>query len=191
LPKDVKALIKSARDAGCATDLLQAVETVNERQKLLLLEKAVARLGENLEGRLFAVWGLSFKPQTDDIREAPALSLIHGLLNRGASVRAYDPEAMPNAQTLGGLPAGDRLSYAPDKYSALNGAEALFLVTEWKHFRSPDFMEMKARLKRPLIFDGRNQYNAATLMKQGFEYHQIGVPGNAETSDGEVADITI
>ncbi|MCL1999879.1 MAG: UDP-glucose/GDP-mannose dehydrogenase family protein [Planctomycetes bacterium] len=175
-PKDVKALIKSARDAGCRTTLLQAVEAINDQQKFLLLEKAIARFSGRLEGRLFAVWGLSFKPNTDDIREAPALILIRGLLERGASVRVYDPEAMPNAQSLGGLPPGERLHYAPYKYSALDEAEALFLVTEWKDFRSPDFAEMKARLKTPLIFDGRNQYNAATLNKLGFEYHQIGVP---------------
>ena len=174
-PKDVKALIKSAQDAGCRTTLLQAVEATNDRQKFILLEKAAARFGGRLKGRLFAVWGLSFKPNTDDIREAPALTLIRGLLEKGASVCAYDPEAMPNAQTLGGLPAGDGLAYAPDKFSALDGAEALFLVTEWKDFRSPDFTEIKARLKTPLIFDGRNQYNAKSLEKLGFEYHQIGV----------------
>jgi UDPglucose 6-dehydrogenase len=174
-PKDVKALIKSAGDAGCATELLEAVEAVNTRQKLLLLEKAVTRFGGSLKGLVFAVWGLAFKPNTDDIREAPALALIRGLLERGASVRAYDPEAMPNAKSLGQLPAGEHLYYASNKYSALNGAEGLFLVTEWKDFRSPDFLEMKARLKTPLIFDGRNQYNAATLRKLGFEYHQIGV----------------
>jgi UDPglucose 6-dehydrogenase len=174
-PKDVKALIKSSRDAGCPTRLLEAVEDINERQKSLLLEKALARFEGNLEGRLFAVWGLAFKPNTDDIREAPALTLIRGLLDRGALVRAYDPEAMPNAQAQGGLPAGDRLIYAPNKYSAVSGVEALFLVTEWKDFRSPDFMEMKARMKTPLIFDGRNQYNAATMKKMGFEYQQVGV----------------
>ena len=175
-PKDVKALIKSAHDAGCPVNLLKAVEDINDRQKFLLLEKASARFGGNLKGRTFAVWGLSFKPNTDDIREAPALTLIRGLLENGAFVRAYDPEAMPNAQTLGCLPAGEYLFYAPDKYSVLNGAEALFLVTEWKDFRSPDFMEMKARLKTPLIFDGRNQYNAKAMKAQGIEYHQVGVP---------------
>ena len=174
-PKDVKALIRSAKNVGCKTDLIEAVEIINERQKYLLLEKASARFGGHLEGHLFAVWGLSFKPNTDDIREAPALTLIRGLLDKGASVRVYDPEAMPNAQTLGGLPAGKRIQYAPYKYSALDGAEALFLVTEWKDFRSPDFAEIKARLKRPLIFDGRNQYKAKTLKELGFEYHQIGV----------------
>jgi UDPglucose 6-dehydrogenase len=175
-PKDIKALIKSARDAGCSADLLKAVETINDRQKFLLLEKAEARFEGRLEGRAFAVWGLSYKPNTDDIREAPALTLIRGLLEKGALVRAYDPKAMPNAQVLGGLPAGERLYHAPDKYSALDGAEALFLVTEWKNFRSPDFEEMKSRMKEPLIFDGRNQYNAANLNELGFEYHQIGVP---------------
>jgi len=166
----------SAHDAGCPVNLLKAVEDINDRQKFLLLEKASARFGGNLKGRTFAVWGLSFKPNTDDIREAPALTLIRGLLENGAFVRAYDPEAMPNAQTLGGLPAGECLFYAPDKYSVLNGAEALFLMTEWKDFRSPDFMEMKARLKTPLIFDGRNQYNAKAMKAQGIEYHQVGVP---------------
>jgi UDPglucose 6-dehydrogenase len=175
-PKDIKALIKSAQNVGCSTDLLETVEAINERQKFLLLEKAAARFDGRLAGRLFAVWGLSFKPNTDDIREAPALTLIRELLEKGATVRAYDPQAMPNAQILGGLPASETLRYASDKYSALDGAEALFLVTEWKDFRSPDFMEMKARLKTPLIFDGRNQYNAVTLKTLGFEYHQIGVP---------------
>ena len=173
-PKDVQALGRIARDVGYEPKIIQAVEAVNDAQKRVLAMKVVRRFGEDLSGRTFAVWGLSFKPETDDMREASSITIIEELTARGAKIRAYDPKAMDEARRhyLKGNPA---VEYTKSKYDALDGADAMLLVTEWKEFRSPDFDEMKQRLKTPVIFDGRNQYSRRKMEKKGFEYHQIGV----------------
>ncbi len=173
-PKDVKALEKMARDCGVAPRLICATEHVNAEQKRVLVQKIVEYFGEDLSEFEFCVWGLSFKPETDDMREASSLVLISELSARGAVVKVYDPQAMEAAKThyLKGIP---NIIYAKSKYDALDNCDALVLVTEWKEFRSPDFLEIKERLKSPLIFDGRNQYNAKRLSELGFKYFQIGV----------------
>ncbi|HEY9209559.1 UDP-glucose dehydrogenase family protein [Acidovorax sp.] len=172
-PKDVKALIKTAAaDAGLSLKVLTAVEDANAAQKHVLGHKIKRRLGEDLSGRHFAVWGLAFKPNTDDMREAPSLELLADLLAAGATVTAYDPVAMSEAQrVLGDEP---RIRYAQTPNEALEGADALVIVTEWKEFRSPDFELLKARLKQPLIVDGRNLYDPAWVRSRGFDYLAIG-----------------
>jgi UDPglucose 6-dehydrogenase len=171
-PKDVKALIRTGQDAGMALGVLQAVEDANERQKHVLVRKIVARFGEDLSGRTFALWGLAFKPNTDDMREAPSRVIIEELTRRGAAVQAYDPVAMEEAgRVMAGLP---RVSLVRTQADALVGADALVLVTEWKEFRNPDFDGIKAALKAPLIFDGRNIYDPQLMKLQGIEYHGIG-----------------
>ncbi len=172
-PKDVRALIKTAHDAGQELQLLTAVEAANEAQKRVLPEKIVKRFGADLSGRRFALWGLAFKPNTDDMREAPSLVLIEDLLARGAAVCAFDPVAMSEARRL----LGDRVSFADTPLSALAGADALLVVTEWKEFRSPDFAAIKSRLKQPVIFDGRNLYDPVHLAGAGIECHAIGRRG--------------
>jgi UDPglucose 6-dehydrogenase len=173
-PKDVQALIRTAQEAGQALQVLQAVEAANDAQKGVLAQKITRRLGQDLSGRTFALWGLAFKPNTDDMREAPSLVLIADLLARGASIRAYDPVATHEAQRI--LGANPRISYAATPMEALDGADALAIVTEWKEFRSPDFDAIKAKLKTPVIFDGRNLYDPATPRKAGLEYFAIGRP---------------
>lgn len=172
-PKDVKALKKTAAAHGYTTRIIQAVEDVNNDQKMVIARKVVERFGEDLTGKTFAIWGLAFKPQTDDMREAPAIYIIKDLVSRGAQVRAYDPKAMDEAQHfyLKDVPGVD---YVQSKYEALPGADAMILLTEWKEFRSPDFGELEQQLKQPVIFDGRNQYNDKQLKNLGFEYYQIG-----------------
>ncbi|BDY12030.1 UDP-glucose dehydrogenase family protein [Hydrogenimonas cancrithermarum] len=174
-PKDVQALNKIAQDAGYEPRIIQAVEAVNKDQKKVLADKVVKRFGEDLTGKRFAIWGLSFKPETDDMREASSITIIDELTKRGAKIRAYDPKAMEEAKRHY-LKDNPNVEYTKSKYDALDGADAMLLVTEWKEFRSPDFDEMKQRLGQPIIFDGRNQYNMEKLKKKGFEYHQIGVP---------------
>jgi len=174
-PKDVQALNKIAQDAGYEPQIIQAVEAVNRKQKRVLVEKVVKRFGEDLSGKTFAVWGLSFKPETDDMREASSITIINELTKRGAKIKAYDPKAMDEAKSFY-LKDNPHVEYTKSKYDALDGADAMLLVTEWKEFRSPDFNEMKQRLKTPIIFDGRNQYNIEKMKKKGFEYYQIGVP---------------
>jgi len=173
-PKDVQALVKTAKDYGYAPRILESVEAVNADQKTLLVQKIVARFGEELQGLTFALWGLAFKPETDDMREAASLTLIRLLGERGAKVVAYDPKAMEEAQKHY-LKETLHVSYAKNKYDTLDGADALVLVTEWQEFRSPDFVEMKQRLKNPIFFDGRNQFTKSKMQKYGFEYYQIGV----------------
>lgn len=173
-PKDVQALIRTAEEYSYSPSLLQAVESVNDSQKFKLLEKIKGKFGENLSGKTFAVWGLSFKPDTDDMREAPSIYLIRGLLDSGAKVQVYDPKAMDVAKEYY-FKDVEGISYFDSKYDALNGADAMVLVTEWKEFRSPDFIELKSRLKQPVIFDGRNQYDEKILKEQGFFYGQMGV----------------
>lgn len=173
-PKDVQALIKTSEQYGHKPHILEAVETVNANQKLVIPRKITERFGEDLTGFTFALWGLSFKPDTDDMRQAASITIVEELTKRGALVNAYDPKAIAEAKTCY-LKDNDRISYVASKYTALNDADAMILVTEWKEFRSPDMDEIKKRLKNPIIFDGRNQYDAKELKKLGFEYYQIGV----------------
>ncbi len=173
-PKDVKALIRTAGEYGYKAQLLQSVEDVNNAQKRVLVEKVRRRFGEDLTGRIIAVWGLAFKPDTDDMRESAAITIINSLTEMGAAVQAYDPKAMEEAREYY-LKGNEQVTYCESKYDALKDADALVLITEWKEFRSPDFYEIKERLKSPVIFDGRNQYNAKNLKKYGLDYYQIGV----------------
>jgi UDPglucose 6-dehydrogenase len=171
-PKDVQALQRTATEHGFDLKVLNAVETVNDAQKSVLLQKITARFGEDLSGKNFALWGLAFKPNTDDMREAPSRVVIEGLWARGATVTAYDPVAVHETQRIYGDDA--RLRYAESPMDALKDADALVIVTEWKVFRSPDFAQIKASLKQPVIFDGRNLYEPETVRGQGLEYYAIG-----------------
>jgi len=171
-PKDVQALQRTASQAGLDLKLLEAVERVNYAQKHVLTQKIVREFGENLTGKIFAVWGLAFKPNTDDMREAPSLVLIEDLTKRGAKVAAYDPVAIKEAQHV--LGSNTNVAFAAGAMEALQGADALVIVTEWKTFRAPDFEAMKAALKSPIVFDGRNLYEPATMAEHGFRYFPIG-----------------
>ena len=171
-PKDVKALARSAAAVGAPTRVLAAVDEVNQKQKTVLVDKVVARFGADLAGKTFAVWGLAFKPNTDDMREAPSREVISALASRGAKLQAYDPVAMPEAQRV--LSHLKALSFADSAILALDGADALIIVTEWKEFRTPDFEAMRTTLKRAIIFDGRNVYEPKSVADAGFEYHSIG-----------------
>lgn len=173
-PKDVQALIRTAKEYGYEPKILEAVEDVNYRQKRVIVDKVIKRFGEDLSGKSFAIWGLSFKPETDDMREATSIVVIDELTKMGAEVKAYDPKAIDEAKSFY-LKDNDKVSYFDSKYTPLKGADALILLTEWKEFRSPDFDEIKKRLNSPIIFDGRNQYNKDILREEGFEYYQIGV----------------
>ena len=169
-PKDVKAVIHTAQENGMGFPLLCAVEVVNEQQKQRIVQKVVAQYGDNLSGRRFAVWGLAFKPRTDDMREAPSLTVVRGLLGRGAQVAVHDPEAMDEARQH----FGDSVSYHRLNYEALQDADALCIITEWNEFRRPDFGRMKKLLKSPVIFDGRNLYEPEVMREHGFTYFPIG-----------------
>lgn len=171
-PKDVKALIRTARDAGAAADLLEAVETVNQRQKQVLLRKVDAAFDGALAGKTVALWGLAFKAETDDVRGSPAIPLVEGLLARGARVVAHDPHAMENARRY----LGDRITYAADPYAAAHGADALVVVTEWLVYRNPDFDRLRAEMAGRVLVDGRNLYDAARMRGLGFSYASIGRP---------------
>lgn len=171
-PKDVQALVNTAAENALPMRVIEAAEAANHAQKFRLSEKLVARYGENLSGRKFALWGLAFKPNTDDMREAPSLTVIAELTRRGATVRAYDPAAMREAARV--LADQPDVSFAAGMYDALDGADALVIVTEWKVFRAPDFDRVKSLLKTPLIVDGRNLYTPADVRAQGFEYSGIG-----------------
>jgi UDPglucose 6-dehydrogenase len=172
-PKDVKALIKTAAvDAGIDLQVLQAVEVANDAQKHVLGNKVLARFGGDLKGKHFALWGLAFKANTDDMREATSREVIKDLLAAGATVTAYDPQAMAEARHC--FPDEPRLRYAENQTAALDNADALVIVTEWKEFRSPDFDTIKAKLRNPLIFDGRNLYDPKLVRAMGFEYLAIG-----------------
>ena len=171
-PKDVKALIRTAHDAGAPADLLEAVESVNLRQKQVLLDKVAAAFGGLLEGKTVGLWGLAFKAETDDIRESPALPLIEGLLARGARVQAHDPHAMENARKR----FGDRITCAGDPYAAAHGADALVVVTEWLVYRNPDFERLRGEMAGRVLIDGRNLYDAARMRALGFAYASIGRP---------------
>ena len=172
-PKDVKALKKTAEQAGYHAQLLDAVEEVNDRQKYVIANKVIDHFGEDLSGKTFAVWGLSFKPGTDDMREAPSIYIIKKLTSMGAKIQAYDPKAVHEAQSFY-LKDVEGVSYSDTRYEALKNADAMLLLTEWKEFRSPDFLEIKNSLKAPIIFDGRNQFDSERLDALGFTYYQIG-----------------
>ena len=170
-PKDVKALVRTGEENGYKLRILQSVEDVNEDQKHVLVGKIDRHFRGDLKGKRFAMWGLSFKPETNDMREAPSLVICEELLARGASVVAYDPVATDEAKHM----IGDRIAYAKDAYAALAGADALLLVTEWREFRVPDWQKVKSALRGHVVFDGRNIYSGAELRKHGFVYHGIGV----------------
>ncbi len=182
-PKDVKALIKVGRDNGIDMEIVQAAENVNERQKSVIFEKITKKFGKDLKGRVFGFWGLSFKPNTDDMREAPSLVVIESLVNAGATVRAYDPVAIREAKHA--LSEMDHeasrmgrfektVTFHENNYAVLDGCDALVLMTEWGEFRTPDFKRIKSSLKTPIIFDGRNIYEPQVITAQGFEYFGIG-----------------
>lgn len=173
-PKDIKSLIHKASENGYDMQILKAVEAVNLEQKYLIPEKIVKKYGSDLSEYTFGVWGLSFKPDTDDMREASSITIINELINHGANIKVYDPKAMNEARTKY-LKGKAQISYVENKYEALVNADAMILITEWKEFRSPDFDGIKKLLKEPVIFDGRNQYDAMMLKELGFEYYQIGV----------------
>ena len=173
-PKDVQALAKTSKDFGYTPRILDAVEAVNYDQKTVISNKVIKRFGENLDGMTFAVWGLAFKPETDDMREASAITIINELTKRGAKVVAYDPKARHEAEGHY-LKGNSNVSYVDAKYDALKDTDAVILVTEWQEFRSPDFDEMKKLLKTPIFFDGRNQFDKDRMAEIGFEYFQIGV----------------
>jgi len=168
-PKDIRAMISMAGDKG-GMPLLKAVEQVNERQKGLLFDKVKKHFGEELSGLTFAIWGLAFKPRTDDMRDAPSITVIQALLEAGSRVQAFDPEAMEEARKI----FGDRIQYTHRNYDALHGAVALLILTEWNEFRRPDFSRIKGLLKQPVIFDGRNIFDPMDLRKLGFTYYSIG-----------------
>jgi UDPglucose 6-dehydrogenase len=172
-PKDVKALQKIAEENGYEARLISSVEKVNDLQKLVIANKVISRFGEDLTGKTFALWGLAFKPGTNDMREAPAIYIIKELAKRGARIKAYDPKAMEEARSYY-LKDIEEVTYFNSKYETLQNTDAMLLLTEWKEFRSPDFEELKAQMKNPIIFDGRNQYSNLKLEKKGFEYYQIG-----------------
>jgi UDPglucose 6-dehydrogenase len=171
-PKDVQALASFGRDAGADCALLDAVHRRNRLQREHMVQAVRQRLGEDLRGSRLAVWGLAFKPQTDDVREAPALTVIEGLLDSGARVDVHDPRAMESARAV----LGDRVMYHADPYDALPDADALIIMTEWMEFRSPDFERLRGALKQPLIFDGRNLYNRSAMARYNLEYHSVGRP---------------
>jgi UDPglucose 6-dehydrogenase len=192
-PKDVQALVHTAQGCGERLQILRAVEAVNDAQKRVMVRKIVARFGEDLRGRTFGVWGLAFKPNTDDMREAPSRATIAGLLARGARVRAYDPVASAEAQRVFARDLRDvpaqlaRLAFVGDALDAAHDADALVVLTEWKVFRSPDFDLLRTRLAAPLIFDGRNLYDPPALRELGFEYHAIGRADTASRPAGAAA----
>lgn len=169
-PKDVQALAKSANEVEYDFEILKAVMSKNQTQKLKLIDRLKEHYNGNLSGKTFAVWGLAFKPYTDDIREAPALVNINALLEAGASIRTYDPEAMENVKSQ----LGDKISFCEDEYDAVNGADALLIMTEWPVFRTPNFDKLKSSLKENVIFDGRNLYSTETMAELGFTYYSIG-----------------
>ena len=169
-PKDVKALVKTARDNGYPMRILQAVEDVNNEQKSILFKKLQKQLGDNLKGKKIALWGLAFKPETDDMREAPSLVVIEKLLEAGCTVTAFDPVAIPEAQRR----LGDSIQYAKDMYDAVVEADALLMLTEWKVFRLPSWTAIHKLMANPLVIDGRNIYDAEEMKEYGFEYHCIG-----------------
>ena len=176
-PKDVKALVHTLRETGVDAAILEGVEQVNAAQKRVLLERVTAYFGENLSGKCFAVWGLSFKPETDDMREAPSLTVVRGLCERGATVKAHDPEARHEAgRYFADLIETGELSLCEHNYDCLEGADALLVLTEWAPYRTPDFERILATLGEPVVFDGRNLWDPARMAEMGFQYQSIGRP---------------
>jgi UDPglucose 6-dehydrogenase len=175
-PKDVKALIKTARDYGFDSSILQAVDEINQHQRQVYINKVLDYYNQDVQGKTFAMWGLAFKPRTDDLREAPSVTIIDALLAKGAKVKVYDPKALEATKRM----YGDKLTYVTNNYDALKDADALLLVTEWNEFRRPDFDRIKDLLNSPVIFDGRNQYDAERMEQRGFDYVCMG--RNATTS---------
>ena len=169
-PKDVKALIRTALGSECECDLIVAADKVNKKQRKIFIDKIIRRFGEDLSGKTFAVWGLAFKPKTNDMREAPSITVINALLERGAKIKAYDPKAYVCAKQI----FGEKIVYGESSYSVLKDADAMLLLTEWNEFRTPDFEQIRDLLKNPVIFDGRNQYDEDELYDLGFEYYQVG-----------------
>lgn len=175
-PKDVQALVRSSTEVDYEFKILNAVMDVNERQKLHLIPKIKRYFKDDLKGKHFALWGLAFKPNTDDIREAPALYMIDALIEAGATISAFDPEAMPNVKSL----LGDKITFAESQYDALKGADALVIATEWNEFRTPDFLKIVAILKSKVIFDGRNLFDTLAIKELGFYYESVGRPASSE-----------
>lgn len=169
-PKDVKALLKTAKDNNCGYKLLEAADEVNKEQRVIFINKILKRFKSNIAGMTFGVWGLAFKPKTNDMRMAPSITIINALLTLGAKVKAYDPKAFDFARSLW----GDEITYADNAYDALDGADCMLLLTEWNEFRRPDFDKIKSLMKNPVIFDGRNQYEPERMERRGFEYYCIG-----------------
>ena len=167
-PKDVKALVKTGSENDCEMSIIKSADNVNKKQRQYFIDKITKKFGES--GKIFAVWGLAFKPKTNDMREAPAITVINALLEKGAKVQAYDPKAMESAEFI----FGDKISYAKNSYDALKNSDALLLLTEWNEFRHPDFDIIKNLMKTPIIFDGRNQYNRSRITSRGFEYICMG-----------------
>ena len=169
-PKDVKALMSLSKEKGYTCEMLIACDNINLRQRYIFINKIFKKLGRDLSGMTFALWGLAFKPNTNDMREAPAITIINELTKAGAKIQAFDPKAVDSAKSI----FGDSIKYSESAYEALEGADALILATEWNEFRNPDFELIKNKLKSPLIFDGRNQYNVETMKKYGFDYICVG-----------------
>lgn len=170
-PKDIEALINTGNEFGCEMPLVKSVNKINRHQRELFVKKITNRLGEDLSGKIFGIWGLAFKPKTNDMREAPAITIINELIKRGAKVQAYDPKAMETSKQLY---LKDKITYAKNSYEALENADAMLLLTEWNEFRRPDFDKIKRLMKTAIIFDGRNQYDPIRLKEKGFEYICIG-----------------
>jgi len=169
-PKDVKALLKTAKDNGCDTQMLEAADNINKLQRKLFVNKILKHFDNTVSDKIFAVWGLAFKPKTDDMREAPSVTIINSLLERGAKIQAYDPKAIESAKFY----FDNKITYAQSAYDALENADALLLLTEWNEFRRPDFERIEKLLKQPLIFDGRNQYDTKRMRERGFTYYCVG-----------------
>ncbi len=169
-PKDVKALIKTAKDFNCDSSLLESADIVNKKQRMLFIDKILNYYNNDIKDKTFAIWGLAFKPKTNDMREAPSVTIINELLNKGAKIKAYDPKAFDLAKLI----FGDKITYSKNAYDALNGSDAMCLLTEWNEFRRPDFDKIKSLLKTPVIFDGRNQYDSNRLKNKGFSYFCVG-----------------
>lgn len=172
-PKDVMALMKTAKDNNCTCRLIEAADEINKEQRVIFITKILQRFGMNLAGITFGVWGLTFKPKTNDMRMAPSITIINALLGFGAKIKVYDPKGFEQAKNV----FGDRVIYANNSYDALKDADCMLLLTEWNEFRRPDFDRIKGLMKSPVIFDGRNQYDAERLKQRGFEYHCIGKRG--------------
>lgn len=172
-PKDVMALMKTAKDNNCTCRLIEAADEINKEQRVIFITKILQRFGMNLAGTTFGVWGLTFKPKTNDMRMAPSITIINALLGFGARIKVYDPKGFEQAKNV----FGDRVIYANNSYDALKDADCMLLLTEWNEFRRPDFDRIKGLMKSPVIFDGRNQYDAERLKQRGFEYHCIGKRG--------------